>query len=134
MGGILQAPEIGDAECWLYRRVAFCLHYACGIIAIVLLWAVYPRDFNYTTAVTNALQYFQASRIGALPAGYDIPWRGTSLLYEGSASLGFANLTGGWMNGGILGTIKLTQPAAYTTAMLAWGLLAFVSVPPPPLL
>ena len=106
----------------------FVLHYVCGLIAIVLLWAVYPKDFDFKQATQYSLNFYEAQRVGQLPSDNRIPWRGSSLLYEGSSELGAPNLTGGWMTGAELGTVKLTMPAAYATAMLAWGLLSFPTV------
>ncbi len=34
---------------------------------------------------------------------------------------------GGWLQGGDAGNLKLTLPTAFTTSMLAWGLVAFPS-------
>ena len=58
---------------------------------------------------------------------FPVPWRGnTSLAWEkGPSALGFGNLTGGFMTGGDAGTVKMTAPAAFATALLAWGLLEF---------
>ena len=110
----------------------FLLHYACGIIAIVLLWAVYPKDFDFGLATKYSLNFFEAQRVGDLPTDNRIPWRADSLLYEGSDKFGTPDLTGGWMTGAELGTVKLTMATAYVTTMLAWGVLAFPSVTPPP--
>jgi hypothetical protein len=58
---------------------------------------------------------------------FPVSWRGnTSLAWEkGPRALGFGNLTGGFMTGGDAGTLKMTGPAAFATALLAWGLLEF---------
>ena len=79
------------------------IHYACGICALLLLWAVYPKDFDFGSATKNAVLFMDAQRVGPLPADNTVPWRSNSLLYEGSERLGFTNLTGGWMYGGELG-------------------------------
>ena len=54
-----------------------------------------------------------------------ISWRGNSLTYEASQQYGFPDLTGGWITGGATGNIKMTQPIAFSTSLLAWGMLAF---------
>ena len=41
--------------------------------------------------------------VGQLPPGNPIPWRGNALLYEQAPKLGFDDLTGGWMQGGVAG-------------------------------
>ena len=58
---------------------------------------------------------------------FPVAWRGnTSLAWEkGPSALGFGNLTGGFVTGGDAGTVKMTAPAAFATALLAWGLLEF---------
>lgn len=35
------------------------------------------------------------------------------------------DLTGGWLNGGPAGNLKMTMPTAFTVSLLAWGLLSF---------
>ena len=62
---------------------------------------------------------------GTLPANNPVAWRANSLTYEASSQYGFADLTGGWITGGATGNIKMTQPIAFSTAMLAWGMLSF---------
>ena len=79
------------------------VHYACGIAALLLLWAVYPKDYDFGTAAKNSILFMDAQRVGSLPQDNQIAWRSDSLLYEGSQRLGFNNLTGGWMYGGELG-------------------------------
>ena len=64
-------------------------------------------------------------QVGTLPVNQPISWRGNSLTYEASQQYGFADLTGGWITGGATGNIKMTQPIAFSTSLLAWGLLKF---------
>ena len=84
-------------------------------------------QYDYGQVLGYSYQFYDAERLGQLPANGSVAWRGPSLLYErGPARLGFgANLTGGWEAGGLAGTLKLTMPTAFTVAMLAWGLLEF---------
>ena len=49
----------------------------------------------------NEVRVLQA--VGQLPPGNPIPWRGNALLYEQAPKLGFDDLTGGWMQGGVAG-------------------------------
>ena len=49
-------------------------------------------------------------QVGTLPADNPVSWRASSLTYEASAQYGFADLTGGWLTGGAVGNIKMTQP------------------------
>ena len=64
-------------------------------------------------------------QVGTLPVNQPISWRGNSLTYEASQQYGFADLTGGWITGGATGNIKMTQPIAFSTSLLAWGMLKF---------
>ena len=36
-----------------------------------------------------------------------------------------ADLTGGWLNGGPAGNLKMTMPTAFTVSVLSWSMLAF---------
>ena len=81
--------------------------------------------------LNKTFQFYDAERVGVLPPDFRIPWRGDSLVYEiGPQSLGFGNVTGGWMGGGNSGTVKNTIPTAMSVAMIAWGLLEFPIVRP----
>ncbi|KAK9826822.1 hypothetical protein WJX81_004238 [Elliptochloris bilobata] len=108
-------------------RICFWISSLCGIAAIILLWLVYPKQYDYGQVLSYSHTFYDAERLGQVPANGSVPWRAPSLLYErGPARLGFgANLTGGWEAGGMAGTLKLTMPTAFTVAMLAWGLLEF---------
>ena len=86
-------------------------------------------QYNYSSVLTKNYQFFNAERVGLLPANNDISWRSNSLLYEiGPAGLGIGNVTGGWMGGGNAGTVKNTIPTAMSLSFLAWGLLEFPQV------
>lgn len=86
-------------------------------------------QYNYSTVLLKNFQFFNAERLGQLPPSNDIPWRSSSLLYEiGPQGLGFGNVTGGWMGGGMAGTVKNTIPTAMSISFLAWGLLEFPQV------
>lgn len=106
----LEYTQADNTSC----RVAFVVHYACGIAALLLLWAVYPKDYDFGAAAKNSILFMDAQRVGSLPSDNPIPWRSNSLLYEGSQKLGFSNLTGGWMYGGELGE-SLPSPVSRST-------------------
>eukprot|EP00884_Botryococcus_braunii_P012540 jgi/Botrbrau1/21287/Bobra.0573s0001.1 len=106
--------------------LAYYLSGACGIAAIVLLWLVYPAQYDYGDVMSKSFFFFDSQRIGQLPQPYPVPWRASAFEWEhGNKELGFGNLTGGFMTGGAAGTVKLTLPIAFSTSMLAWGLLEF---------
>lgn len=80
----------------------------CTVCAIVLVWLVYPQEYDFSEAVNHSLSFFDTQKVGKLPADNPIPWRGDSLLYENGnypVNKGFLNVTGGWMNGGIAGEL-----------------------------
>ena len=49
-------------------------------------------------------------QVGTLPANNPVEWRHTSLTYEASSQYNFPDLTGGWLTGGAVGNLKMTQP------------------------
>ena len=99
----------------------------CSLVAIILIWLVYPAQYDYAKVIGASLSFYDAERLGPIdPASpnttFPIAWRNASLMWEkGPKALGFGALTGGWMTGGEVGTVKMTAPAA----MLAWGLVEF---------
>ena len=46
----------------------------------------------------------------------------SSVLHAGP---GNSDLTGGWLNGGPAGNLKMTMPTAFTVSVLSWSMLAF---------
>jgi hypothetical protein len=34
-------------------------------------------------------------------------------------------MTGGWLNGGPAGNLKMTMPTAFTVSLMSWGFLSF---------
>ena len=77
----------------------------------------------------------QSMQVGPPPAnGFGVDWRGAAYVQDKKspvvaplrAELGPAHdSSGGWMVKGPGGNIKMTQPTAFTTSMLAWGVLSF---------
>lgn len=116
--------------------VCYWMTTALSLAALVLLWLVYPPLYDYGKIVDASLSFYDTQRVGPIlrngtngtvagPA-FPVAWRNASLLWErGPKSLGFGNLTGGFMTGADVGTVKMTMPAAFATSMLAWGLLEF---------
>ena len=102
------------------------MSYACGICALLLLWAVYPKDYDFGQATGDSILFFDAQRVGTLPDAR-VPWRHDALLYEGSEKLGFPDLTGGWLNGGIIGAHSTSSHTCnpLTMVSLNWTLVSF---------
>lgn len=73
--------------------------------AITLLWFVYPRELDFGRAVGESLLFYDAQRVGKLPADNPISYRQDALLYEAAKSSDLPDLTGGWLQGGIAGEL-----------------------------
>lgn len=116
-------------------KIAFVLTTVCGIGALVLIWLLYPKPFDYSGAIRNNFVFLQSMQVGTLPQNsLSVPWRSTAYAQDAKAPLvtPLTNIlgtthdsSGGWMTGGPGGNIKMTQPTAFTTMMLAWGVIAF---------
>lgn len=74
-------------------------------------------------AISHSNFALNSQRVGVLPSDNGVSWRSNALTYESGP--GGSDLTGGWLTGGAAGNLKMTMPTAFTTAMLAWGLLSF---------
>ncbi len=66
-----------------------------------------PQDYDFGSAARASLSFYEAQRVGRLPADNPIPWRQNALLYEASPNFGFDDLTGGYLNGGVAGVLGL---------------------------
>ena len=84
----------------------FVLSYLAAMCAILLLWFVYPKDFDFGEAAGDSLLFYNAQRAGPLPPNNGVPFRSSALLYEAAPAQGFANITGGWLNGGEGGELR----------------------------
>ncbi|KAK9803849.1 hypothetical protein WJX73_008180 [Symbiochloris irregularis] len=108
------------------QLVASCvmlLSFFCGITAVALMWRTSPAEYDHSSYLTNSLYFFRTQRLGHLPTTNGVPWRSDALTYE--LGPGSTDITGGWATGGDSGMLKMTMPHAFTTALLAWGLLSF---------
>eukprot|EP00891_Asterochloris_glomerata_P004594 jgi/Astpho2/4594/Aster-00171 len=121
--------------CYVAMRKHWTFMWACILgffasiilvgVAVILLWVLLPGRMNFATIADDATFSYRAQRVGTLPADNDVSWRATALAADSGP--GGADLTGGWLQGGDAGNLKLTLPTAFTTSMLAWGLVAFPS-------
>lgn len=58
------------------------------------------EQYDYSGVMGMTYRFYDAERVGALPANYSIPWRGPAFLQEvGPKQQGFGNMTGGFMTG-----------------------------------
>lgn len=73
--------------------LACCVSAADGYGAAV-------AQYDYSSIMGMSYRFYDAERVGALPANYSIPWRGPAFLQEvGPKAQGFGNMTGGFMTG-----------------------------------
>lgn len=71
----------GPSLAWLCR-ICLVLSFLAGITAVLLMWVLYPIHYDYATALKETNSFYNAQRVGALPADNNIPWRSNALLYE----------------------------------------------------
>ncbi|GMP69953.1 hypothetical protein CsSME_00029020 [Camellia sinensis var. sinensis] len=79
------------------------------------------NSHDYGEALTKSLLFFEGQRSGKLPPSQRITWRKDSALLDGSDL--HVDLVGGYYDAG--DNVKFHFPMAYTTTMLAWGVLEF---------
>lgn len=77
--------------------------------------------YDYGQVLCMSYVFYEAQRSGPLPADNRVTWRGDSALEDGS-DVGH-DLTGGYYDAG--DHVKFGFPMAFTTTMLAWGLVDF---------
>ena len=127
------------------------LHLACGflivaqsvisLLALVLLWVLYPREEDYVKAADLSLRFLYAQWSGAVVLPFPVDWRRSSapqyrafaltqerLDENGAPTISATttrDLTAGFYTGGEAGAVRVTTHVALTTAMLAWSMLDF---------
>jgi cellulose synthase/poly-beta-1,6-N-acetylglucosamine synthase-like glycosyltransferase len=110
-------------------KVAMIVSTLLGFGALVLIWCFYPSAYDYGRALGDSHFFFKTQRVGRLPANNGVSWRADSLLQEQAIKISTSttsyDLSGGYMTNGQVGTVKMTMPIAWTTAMVAWGMLDF---------
>jgi hypothetical protein len=84
--------------------------------------AVSPNaEFNYAEALQKAVWFYDAQRLGRLPASNRVSWRGDSFTSDGAdANL---DLVGGFADAG--DHIKATFPLVHSLTVLAWGMIDY---------
>jgi hypothetical protein len=71
----------GPSLAWLCR-IGLVLSMLAGLAAVLLMWVLYPINYDYGQALKMTNFFFNAQRVGALPLDNNVPWRSDSLLYE----------------------------------------------------
>ncbi|KAK1307268.1 Endoglucanase 11 [Acorus calamus] len=78
-------------------------------------------SFDYGTALSNSLLYFESQRSGRLPYNQRVTWRGHSGLTDGLQQ--GVDLVGGYYDAG--DNVKFGLPMAFTVTMLSWGIIEY---------
>ena len=76
---------------------------------------------NYGEALWKSIMFFEGQRSGYLPKDQRMNWRGDSGLNDG--------VLGGYYDAG--DNVKYNFPMAFSTTMLAWGVVEFGDMMPP---
>ena len=76
---------------------------------------------DYEKLLHMSILFYEAQRSGKLPSDNRIPWRGDSAMNDGCDVN--HDLTGGWYDAG--DHVKFNFPMAYSTTVLAWGIISF---------
>ncbi|XP_078446147.1 endoglucanase 8-like [Wolffia australiana] len=79
------------------------------------------RSHDYALALEKSLLFFEGQRSGKLPPSQRLSWRGDSGLHDGS-QIGI-DLVGGYYDAG--DNVKFGFPMAFSTTVLAWGIVEF---------
>src|SRR4051812_46751393 len=106
-----------------YRRAAVAGFTAAAVavaaFAVGIGSASAAGAFNYGEALQKSMFFYQAQISGKKPSWDQVSWRGDSAMSDGS-DVGL-DLSGGWYDAG--DHVKFGFPMAFTTTMLAWGLV-----------
>jgi Glycosyl hydrolase family 9 len=86
---------------------------ACGIGSLILIWLLYPRPYDYSTALGYSYEFYDAQRVGQLPPDFRISWRGNAYMQDQLSPLKAPTIklpsgttidvSGGFMTGGPAG-------------------------------
>ncbi|XP_038876208.1 endoglucanase 6-like [Benincasa hispida] len=77
--------------------------------------------YDYGSALTKSLLFFEAQRSGFLPRNQRVNWRSHSGLQDGKAS--GVDLVGGYYDAG--DNVKFGLPMAFTVTMMSWSILEY---------
>ena len=84
---------------------------AAGLAAIILLWLVYPRQYDFSQLVGQSQLFYDAMKLGSLPLNNPVSWRHDALVdAAGPRSQNWSSwaapngsIAGGMMTGEIAG-------------------------------
>src|SRR5882757_2274331 len=94
---------------------------AALVVTVTRQAAAVAPPFNYGEALQKAIWFYDAQRLGHLPADNRVSWRGDAFMQDG-ADAGL-DLTGGFADAG--DHIKATFPMAHSMTTLAWGMVEY---------
>ncbi|XXG43345.1 hypothetical protein AAC387_Pa01g3400 [Persea americana] len=91
------------------------------LVCTVMVKCCSASDLHYSDALEKSILFFEGQRSGKLPTNQRLTWRGDSGLSDGSSY--HVDLVGGYYDAG--DNLKFGLPMAFTTTMLAWGIIEF---------
>nr|AMH40379.1 glycoside hydrolase family 9 [Ramulus artemis] len=94
------------------------------VISLLLCCVAFSVCYDYKTALSDSLLFYEAQRSGKLPSDQRVTWRKDSALNDKGNN--GEDLTGGYYDAGDL--VKFGFPMAYTITTLAWGIIDFEDV------
>jgi hypothetical protein len=59
-----------DGRCGPAARLCFYLSFIMGVAALVLIWLLYPKDFDYTGGIADNVTYFKVRSARVLRASF----------------------------------------------------------------
>ncbi|KAK9078770.1 hypothetical protein SSX86_002828 [Deinandra increscens subsp. villosa] len=109
----------------------FASHFFFPLLLLQFSLLILQNDSSYLIygeALSKSILFFEGQRSGFLPNDQRMNWRGNSGLGDGSSAN--VDLTGGYYDAG--DNVKYGFPMAFTTTMLAWSVIEFGEMMPPP--
>ena len=61
-------------------RLGMVLSFFSGACAVGLMWGLYPPSYDFAAVAKMSTFYYDAQRVGTLPATNDVSWRGSALV------------------------------------------------------
>ena len=65
----------------LMCRLAMLLSTALMILGVVLVWVLYPKSYDYKSALGHSLYFMDSQRVGTLSPDFRVSWRKSSFLF-----------------------------------------------------
>lgn len=119
----------------------FTVQSLISLLALILLWVLYPREENYVKAAELSLRFMYAQWSGDIIQPFPVDWRRSSGAQNKNYKInqtrfdGLGNplvsvprttdLSKGFYTEGEVGPVKITKHIALSTAMLAWSMIDF---------